>query len=164
MVDLRSDTLTLPTLEMKNAMFSAQLGDDVFEEDPTVKDLQEKASKMFGMEASLFCPSGTMTNQIAVNVHTQPGDEVICSRESHVYNYEGAGIARNSGASVRLIDRSSGLITADEVKNNINIDDVHYPISKLVVFKFKMFTFNLERLDFYSYLITFCCSSLFSDF
>ncbi len=133
MIDLRSDTLTLPTLDMKNVMFSAELGDDVFEEDPTVNKLEKKAAELFGMEAALFCPSGTMTNQIAINVHTNPGDEVICSRESHVYNYEGAGIARNSGASVRLIERSSGLIEANEIMKNINIDDVHYPISKLVV-------------------------------
>ncbi len=133
MIDLRSDTLTLPSIGMREAMFSAQLGDDVFEEDPTVIALENKASSMFGKESALFCPSGTMTNQIAINIHTHPGDELICSRESHVYNYEGGGIARNSGVSMRLIEGASGLINHNDVLNNINIDDVHYPVTSLVV-------------------------------
>ena len=132
MIDLRSDTVTKPNEEMKQAMFSAKLGDDVFEEDPTVAELENRLAKMFGMDAGLFCPSGTMTNQIALNIHLFPGDEVICSRESHIYNYEGGGIAKNSGASVRLIEGETGLITGQDVANNINPDDVHYPISKLV--------------------------------
>ena len=132
MIDLRSDTVTKPTDKMKQAMLKAKLGDDVFEEDPTVTDLENRLSKMFGMDAVLFCPSGTMTNQIALNIHLNPGDEVICSRESHIYNYEGGGIAKNSGASVRLIDGESGLITSQDVVENINPDDVHYPVSKLV--------------------------------
>ena len=132
MIDLRSDTVTKPNEEMKQAMFSAKLGDDVFEEDPTVAELENRLAKMFGMDAGLFCPSGTMTNQIALNIHLSPGDEVICSRESHIYNYEGGGIAKNSGASVRLIEGETGLITGQDVANNINPDDVHYPISKLV--------------------------------
>ncbi len=132
MIDLRSDTVTKPNEEMKQAMFSAKLGDDVFEEDPTVAELEYRLAKMFGMDAGLFCPSGTMTNQIALNIHLSPGDEVICSRESHIYNYEGGGIAKNSGASVRLIEGETGLITGQDVANNINPDDVHYPISKLV--------------------------------
>jgi len=133
MIDLRSDTLTMPSIGMKEAMFSTELGDDVFEEDPTVISLENKAALMFGKEAALFCPSGTMTNQIAINIHTQPGDELICSRESHVYNYEGGGIAKNSGVSMRLIERTSGLINHNDVISNINIDDVHYPITSLVV-------------------------------
>ena len=132
MIDLRSDTVTKPNEEMKQAMFSAKLGDDVFEEDPTVAELENRLAKMFGMDAGLFCPSGTMTNQIALNIHLSPGDEVICSRESHIYNYEGGGIAKNSGASVRLIEGETGLITGQDIANNINPDDVHYPISKLV--------------------------------
>ncbi|MDG2343651.1 MAG: GntG family PLP-dependent aldolase [Flavobacteriales bacterium] len=132
MIDLRSDTVTKPNEEMKQAMFSAELGDDVFEEDPTVVELENRLANMFGMDAGLFCPSGTMTNQIALNIHLDPGDEVICSRESHIYNYEGGGIAKNSGASVRLIEGETGLITSQDVANNINPDDVHYPISKLV--------------------------------
>ncbi len=132
MIDLRSDTLTLPSKEMKEAMFSAQLGDDVFGEDITVNLLEKKAASIFGMEDAIFCPSGTMTNQIAINLYTRPGDEVICSRESHIYNYEGGGIAKNSGASVRLIERESGLINAQDVVKNINADDVHCPKSSLI--------------------------------
>ena len=132
MIDLRSDTVTKPNDEMKNAMFNASLGDDVFEEDPTVTELENRLAEIFGMEAGIFCPSGTMTNQIALNIHLKPGDEVICSRESHIYNYEGGGIAKNSGASVRLIEGSSGIIKAHEIKDNINPNDVHYPISSLV--------------------------------
>ena len=132
MIDLRSDTVTKPTDKMKEAMLKAKLGDDVFEEDPTVAELENRLAKMFGIDAGLFCPSGTMTNQIALNIHLNPGDEVICSRESHIYNYEGGGIAKNSGASVRLVDGESGLITSQDVVDNINPDDVHYPVSKLV--------------------------------
>jgi threonine aldolase len=132
MIDLRSDTVTKPTDKMKQAMLKAKLGDDVFEEDPTVAELENRLAKMFGIDAGLFCPSGTMTNQIALNIHLNPGDEVICSRESHIYNYEGGGIAKNSGASVRLIDGESGLITSQDVVENINPDDVHFPVSKLV--------------------------------
>ena len=132
MIDLRSDTVTLPTKEMKNAMQSAPLGDDVFVEDPSINSLEEKVAAIFGMEKALFCPSGTMTNQIAIKVHVVPGDEVICSRESHVYCYEGGGIASNSGASVRLIEGDSGILTAAQIEANINSDDVHLPNTSLV--------------------------------
>jgi threonine aldolase len=132
MIDLRSDTLTLPSVEMKEKMLSVKLGDDVFGEDPTVNLLEQNTASMFGMESAIFCPSGTMTNQIAINIHTQPGDEVICSRESHIYNYEGGGIAKNSGASVRLIERNNGLLKHEDVLNNINQDDVHCPRTALV--------------------------------
>jgi threonine aldolase len=130
--DFRSDTVTQPTKEMLEAMFSAQVGDDVFGEDPTINALEEKTAKIFGMEAALFCSSGTMTNQIALNVHLKPGEEVICSRQAHIYNYEGGGIAKNSGASVRLIETASGLFTAKDVEENINPDDVHYTVTSLV--------------------------------
>ena len=132
MIDLRSDTVTKPTTDMKSFMMNAEVGDDVFEDDPTVIQLEEMAANMFGKEAGLFCPSGTMTNQIALMTHLKPGDEVICSRESHIYNYEGGGIARNAGASVRLIERKSGLLELDDVVHNINPDDVHLPVTKLV--------------------------------
>ena len=102
-VDLRSDTITQPTAAMRDAMFSARLGDDVFQEDPTVNELQQFAADYFGKEAALFCASGTQTNQIAINVHVQPGGEVICHEDSHIYKYEGGGIAKNSGASVLLL-------------------------------------------------------------
>ena len=132
MIDLRSDTVTKPTTEMKSFMMDAKLGDDVFEDDPSVRHLEDIAASMFGKEAGLFCPSGTMTNQIALMTHLKPGDEVICSRESHIYNYEGGGIARNAGASVRLIERKNGLLTVSDIADNINPDDVHQPITKLV--------------------------------
>ncbi|MDP1727838.1 MAG: GntG family PLP-dependent aldolase [Bacteroidota bacterium] len=131
-IDLRSDTVTKPTPEMKVAMMNAVVGDDVFGEDETVNALQTYAAELFGKEAALFCSSGTQTNQIAIKVHTQPGDEVICSNLAHVYLYEGGGIAFNSGASVRLIDSERGLFTAAQVLENINAENDHFPISRLV--------------------------------
>ncbi|RYD79561.1 MAG: low specificity L-threonine aldolase, partial [Sphingobacteriales bacterium] len=131
-IDLRSDTVTKPTKPMLEAMFSAEVGDDVYGEDPTVNALQEKAAQMFGMEAALFCPSGTMTNQIAIKIHTQPGDEVICDQLSHIYNYEGGGIAFNSMASVRLIAGENGKISPQQLLDNINEDNVHFPRTRLV--------------------------------
>ncbi len=132
LIDLRSDTVTRPTAAMREAMFAASVGDDVYGEDPTVNVLEIKTAQLFGMEAGLFCPSGTMTNQIAIKVHTQPGDEVICDRLAHIYNYEGGGIAFNSGASVRLLHGQRGIFTAQEVSENINSDDVHFPRTALV--------------------------------
>jgi threonine aldolase len=132
MIDYRSDTLTKPTAGMLAAMHSAKVGDDVFGEDPTVNELESYSASLFGMEASLFCPSGTMTNQIAIKCHTQPGDEVICDHLSHIYQYEGGGIAFNSGASVRLLEGNFGRINAQQVENAINPDDVHKPITSLV--------------------------------
>lgn len=132
MIDLRSDTVTLPTEEMKTAMMHAPLGDDVFGEDPSINELEQFSVNLFGMEAALFCPSGTMTNQIALNVHLNPGDEVICHREAHIYQYEGGGIAKNSGASVRLIHGNNGMLTAQNVLDNINPDDVHFARTALV--------------------------------
>src|SRR5687768_2780423 len=93
LVDFRSDTVTKPTPAMKEAMMNAAVGDDVFGEDPSINELEEKSAAMFGMEASLYCPSGTMTNQIAIKCHTKPGDEVICDFNSHIYQYEGGGIS-----------------------------------------------------------------------
>ena len=132
-MDLRSDTITKPTAGMLDAMTHAQVGDDVFDEDPTVKQLESKMAQIFGMEAAIFCPSGTMTNQIAVKVHTNPQDQVICDKRSHVYNYEGGGLAFNSQVSARLVNGDRGRLTADDVRQNINPDDVHFPITKLVI-------------------------------
>ncbi|HET8858564.1 GntG family PLP-dependent aldolase [Marivirga sp.] len=133
MIDLRSDTITQPTSGMKQAMMEAPVGDDVFGEDPTINALEKKAADYFGMESAIFCPSGTMTNQIAIRVHTAPHTEVICDAKSHIYLYEGGGIAYNSFASVRLLHGDRGRITAEMVKDNINNpDDVHAPISTLV--------------------------------
>ncbi len=131
-IELRSDTFTKPSPAMLEAMFSAQVGDDVFEEDYTVKSLEEKTAKMFGYEAGLFCTSGTMTNQIAINVHVSQGDEVICDALSHVYLYEGGGIAANSSASVNLLHGNRGRLTAEQISDAIHEDNVHYPISRLV--------------------------------
>jgi threonine aldolase len=132
-VDLRSDTVTKPTPGMLEAMWSAKVGDDVFGEDETVNALEEKAAAIFGMEAGLFCPSGTMTNQIAIKCFTQPLDELIADQRSHVYRYEGGGIAFNSAASVRLLDGDRGRITAEMIAPEINADNVHYPRTSLVV-------------------------------
>ncbi len=133
MIDLRSDTVTRPTSEMKAAMMEAQVGDDVFGEDPTVNALEKEAATYFGMEAGIFCPSGTMTNQIAIKLHTSPLTEVICDQKSHIYLYEGGGIAYNSMASVRLLDGDRGRITAEMILDNINnADDIHAPVSRLV--------------------------------
>jgi threonine aldolase len=132
MIDLRSDTVTKPTEAMLRAMSIAEVGDDVFGEDPTVNELQRFAAEMFGMEAGLYCSSGTQTNQIAISVHTRPGDEVICADVAHIYVYEGGGIAQNSGASVRLITGDRGRISAEDVLLNINADDAHFPKTTLV--------------------------------
>ncbi|NCA23005.1 MAG: aminotransferase class V-fold PLP-dependent enzyme, partial [Crocinitomicaceae bacterium] len=133
MIDLRSDTVTKPSKEMLEAMFQAPVGDDVFGEDPTVNELQDYCAQLFGMEAALYCSSGTQTNQIAINVHVQPGGEVICHKESHIFKYEGGGIARNSGASIRTIDGNRGRLKASEIEEWINpAHDVHYPLTQLV--------------------------------
>jgi len=132
MIDFRSDTVTLPTPGMLAYMQSAPVGDDVFGEDPSINALEAKTAGLFGMEAGLFCPSGTMTNQLAIKTHTQAGDEVICEELSHIYQYEGGGIASNSGSSVKLLRGNRGRITADQVLAAINPDDVHKPISTLV--------------------------------
>lgn len=131
-IDLRSDTLTKPTPGMLDAMMSAKVGDDVFGEDPTIRELEEKGAGMLGFEAGLFCPSGTMTNQIAIRILTQPQDEVICDKRSHIYLYEGAGIAYNSMVSVELLDGDRGRISPDQIVKNIKPDDIHYPRTKLV--------------------------------
>jgi len=132
-IDLRSDTVTRPTPAMRQAMFLAKEGDDVCEEDPTINALEAPAAVLFGMEAGLFCASGTMTNQIAVNVHTRPGDEVILHKLSHLYYYEGGGMMRNSGVSVCLLEGERGMITAEDVENHINpADDVHRPLTTMV--------------------------------
>ncbi|MBC7949370.1 MAG: aminotransferase class I/II-fold pyridoxal phosphate-dependent enzyme [Chitinophagaceae bacterium] len=131
-IDFRSDTVTKPTPGMLDVMMAARVGDDVFGEDPSINDLEVKAAEMFGMDAAIFCPSGTMTNQIAIKCHTQPGDEVICDDSAHVYQYEGGGIASNSGASVKLLYGDRGRITADQVKSAINPDDPHRANTSLV--------------------------------
>jgi threonine aldolase len=131
-VDLRSDSVTRPTAGMLDAMFSATVGDDVFGEDPTVTALEEKVARLFGHEDALYCPSGTMTNQIAIRLSTEPQDEVICDKRAHIYNYEGGGIAYNSLVSTRLVDGDHGRLTKGDVLENINPDDIYFPRTRLV--------------------------------
>ena len=132
-VDLRSDTVTKPTPAMHQAMMQAEVGDDVFGEDPSIISLEKKCAALLGMDAAVFCPSGTMTNQIGVKINTQPYDEVICYKGSHIYKYEGGGVAGNSLASVRLVEGDRGRISVKEIEANINlVTDVHLPITSLV--------------------------------
>ena len=133
MINLTSDTLTRPTSEMLQAMMNAEVGDDVFRADPTVNALEEKAADLFGMQAGLFCPSGTMTNQIAMNVHTGRLEEVICHEYSHVYQYETGGYAANSGIAMNLLQGPHGKINADQVAAAIRPDYDWLPKSQLVV-------------------------------
>ncbi len=132
-IDFRSDTVTKPSAEMRQAMLNAKVGDDVYGEDETVNELESKLSKMFGMEAALFCPSGTMSNQIAIKCFTKPLDEVICDQTAHVYRYEGGGIAFNSSASVRLLYGDRGILTPALIAPEINEDNLHFPHTSLVV-------------------------------
>ena len=131
-IDLRSDTVTRPVPAMLDAMMNAKVGDDVFGEDPAINELEEMAATLFGKEAALYSPTGTMSNQIAIKCHTQPGDEVICEKNSHVYLYEGGGIAFNSGSQVRLLEGDRGRINAAQVAASINPDDVHRARTSLV--------------------------------
>ena len=132
-IDLISDTVTKPTVKMLEAMMHAKVGDDVFKSDPTVNELQEKAAKMFGMEDALFFPSGTMANQTAIKLHTQPGDKLICDKYAHVYNYEGGGAAFNSGVTCKLIDGQRGMFTAAQLEEAVfGRADIHVPYSRLV--------------------------------
>ena len=117
---------------MLEAMMNARVGDDVFGEDPSINELESLAASIFGMEAAIFCPSGTMTNQVAIKCHTQPGDELICDESSHIYQYEGGGIAVNAGVSVKLLQGDRGLINAAQVRDAINADDVHKARTSLV--------------------------------
>ena len=131
-IDYRSDTFTRPTPGMLEAMYNAETGDDVFGEDPSVNRLEAMMADFFGKAAALYCPSGTMSNQVGIKVQTLPGDEVICSQLAHVYIYEGGGIAFNAGAQVRPIIGERGMITAAEVAAAINPDDVHKARTSLV--------------------------------
>lgn len=131
-IDLRSDTVTLPSPEMKEAMFNAKVGDDVFQDDEAVNELEAYAAVLFGMEAALFCPSGTMTNQIGIKIHANAPGELICDELSHVYKYEGGGIGFNSGLATKLIKGTAGQITAAQIEAAINPDDIHFPESQIV--------------------------------
>jgi len=132
-IDLRSDTVTKPTPGMVEAMQNAKLGDDVYAEDPTVNALQARLAKMFGKDKALFFPTGTMANQAAIKLHTQPGEQVICDKYAHIYNYEGGGVSFNSGVSCKLVDGQRGMMTAQQVMEAINPPDFyHSPLTTLV--------------------------------
>ncbi|SDH48622.1 threonine aldolase family protein [Winogradskyella thalassocola] len=131
-IDLRSDTVTKPSKGMLDAMMSAQVGDDVFREDPTVNELEERLAKLFGKQKALFFPSGSMANQIAIKLHTNPGEQVICDKYAHIYNYEVGGVAFHSGASCKLIDGDRGMFTAEHVKEAINPSEYYYSQTSLV--------------------------------
>lgn len=132
-INLISDTVTKPSPEMLLAMFNAEVGDDVFKQDPTVNALEAKVADLFGMEAALFFPSGTMANQTAIRLHTRPGDEIICDKWSHIFLYEGGGVAANSGVSCHLVDGVRGMITPELVKSVIsNPNFYHAPLTRMV--------------------------------
>ena len=132
-IDLRSDTVTKPTKGMLKAMMNAEVGDDVYKEDPSVNALEEKLAKLFGKDEALFFPTGSMANQAAIKLHTQPADQLICDKWAHVYNYEGGGASFNSGVSCKLVDGHRGMITAKQVEENINPPDFyHSPLTTLV--------------------------------
>ena len=132
-IDLRSDTVTKPSKGMMEAMMTAKLGDDVYAEDPSVNALEARVAAMFGKPRALFFPSGTMANQTAIKLHTQPGEQLICDKYSHVYNYEGGGVSFNSGVSCQLVDGHRGMMTASQVEAAINPPDFyHSPLTSLV--------------------------------
>ncbi|MGB3342454.1 MAG: GntG family PLP-dependent aldolase [Aequorivita sp.] len=133
LIDLRSDTVTKPTPGMMQAILQAEVGDDVYKEDPSTNKLEEKLANMFGMDAALYFPTGSMANQAAIKMHTQPGEQLIADKWAHVYNFEGGGASFNSGVSCKLIDGERGMITASQVEKNINPPDFyHSPLTTLV--------------------------------
>ncbi len=132
-INLVSDTVTKPTSEMLQAMFRATVGDDVYKQDPTVNELERRIAEMFGMEAALFFPSGTMANQTAIKLHTNPGEQLIADKYAHIFNYEGGGVSFNSGVSCTLLPGNRGMITAKQVEQAINPPDFyHSPLTTLV--------------------------------
>ncbi|WJJ95537.1 threonine aldolase family protein [Algibacter luteus] len=131
-IDLRSDTVTKPSKDMLEVMMAAEVGDDVFREDTTVNTLEKQIAKMFGKQQALFFPSGTMANQTALKLHTSPGDQVICDKYAHIYNYESGGASFNSGVSCKLIDGNRGMFTAKQVEQAINPEAYYYSKTSLV--------------------------------
>jgi threonine aldolase len=132
-IDLRSDTLTKPTKGMLEAMLNAEVGDDVYKEDPSVNALEKRLAEMFGKDEALFFPTGSMANQAALKLHTNPGEQVICDKYAHIYNYEGGGASFNSGISCKLIDGHRGMFTAEQAENSINPPDFyHSPLTSLI--------------------------------
>jgi threonine aldolase len=132
MIDLRSDTVTKPTQAMRKAMAEAEVGDDVFGEDPTVNGLQEKLASLLGKSEGLFVPSGTMSNQICIKSHTQPGDEIICEKNAHLYIYEAGGPAFHSGVQVMPLPGKLGVLTADQIEEAVRPQNIHNPVTRLI--------------------------------
>lgn len=133
MIDLRSDTVTRPTKEMMAYMLQCEVGDDVYKEDPTVNALEEYVANLFGLDTALYFPTGSMANQAAIKLHTQPGEQLICDKYAHVYHYEGGGVSFNSGVSCKLVNGKNGKITVDLIKSGINPPDFyHSPLTTLV--------------------------------
>ena len=132
MIDLRSDTVTQPTEDMRKAMMAAPVGDDVLGDDPTVKALEAYVAELLGKEVAVYMPSGTMTNQVALRSHTQPGDEIILESEAHIYYYEGGGPAALSGLSCRLLPGEGGVFSAAAVEQALRPQDPHFPRTRLV--------------------------------
>ncbi|MHB0756437.1 threonine aldolase family protein [Polaribacter sp. M15] len=132
-IDLISDTVTKPTPQMLKAMLQAKVGDDVFKMDPTVNELEQKVANLFGMEDALFFPSGTMANQTAIKIQTQPGDLVICDKYAHIYNYESGGVAFNSGVTCKLVDGNRGMFTAQQISDMAAVQpQIYLPNTKMV--------------------------------
>jgi threonine aldolase len=131
-IDLRSDTLTKPSVEMKEAMFNAELGDDVYGEDPSINKFEKEVAAYFGKERAVFCPSGTMANQISLRLLTSPQDEIICDEKSHIYRYEGGGVMYNSLCSLKLLRSDYGILTPDQIEKEINPRDIHYPRTSVI--------------------------------
>ena len=132
-IDLRSDTVTKPTKGMLNAMLTAEVGDDVYKEDPSVNALEKRLADMFGMDEALFFPTGSMANQAALKLHTNQGEQVICDKYAHIYNYEGGGASFNSGISCKLVDGHRGMFTAEQAEASINPPDFyHSPLTALI--------------------------------
>jgi threonine aldolase len=132
-INLISDTVTKPSTEMLKAMFNAKVGDDVFKQDPTVNEFEKIVADLFGMEAALFFPSGTMANQTAIKLNSNTGDQIICDKWSHIHLYESGGASFNSGVNFNLLDGNRGMISMEQVKNGINDPEFyHAPLSKMV--------------------------------
>ena len=132
MIDLRSDTVTQPTSKMRQVMLAAPVGDDVLGDDPSVNELETYVAALLGKEAAVYMPSGTMTNQVALRSHTQPGDEIVLEAEAHIYYYEGGGPAALSGVSCRLLPGEGGIFSAAAVEKTLRPDDPHFPRTRLV--------------------------------
>ena len=132
-IDLRSDTVTKPTKGMLDTMLSAEVGDDVYKEDPSINALEQRLANMFGMDEALFFPTGSMANQAALKLHTNPGEQVICDKYAHIYNYEGGGASFNSGISCKLVDGHRGMFTSKQAEASINPPDFyHSPLTSLI--------------------------------